>query len=247
MGPIVLNFSSWVLFIISTSITVFSTAGCGGCCSFSSIVSMGQFHKPSWLETLGAILGIGGAVIMLLDTVNVTNTETTDDEMNHHNNNGSHPPSVHGDVAAFTGAVAVCIYLVIGKKLRSWLPIWLYMFPVIGFASLTCLTYALLDNYNETTWIGMTNASVFGLFALPYLPYVLYLGIGPGIFGHTMLSALLKYISPLIVSTAMLSEPIMGSIIGHLFGMQPMPQMYTWIGGMVLMVGLVLVVVGESN
>jgi drug/metabolite transporter (DMT)-like permease len=88
---------------------------------------------------------------------------------------------------------------------------------------------------------------VFGFLSKDYFVYVLYLGIGPGIFGHTMLSTLLKYISPLIVSTAMLGEPITGSIIGHIFGLQPMPELYTWIGGGVLLLGLVLVVTGESQ
>ena len=134
-------------------------------------------------ETLGALIGIGGAMIMLIDTAKMDNMTTTSSTVNG-SNDGSHPPSVQGDIAAFIGAVAVCVYLVIGKKLRSWLPIWLYMFPVIGFASLTCLAYAFLDNYYydqttatasttmgaiTTTWRGMTNSSVFGLFAFPYL------------------------------------------------------------------------------
>lgn len=230
MGPIVLNFGSWVLYMTSKVFALYS-------------FSMIMVKRPSWFETLGAILGIIGAVVMLLDI----NNDDNDNSSNSERENQNHLPSVRGDLAAFSGAVAVCVYLIIGQKLRSWLPIWLYMFPVVGFASMTCLFFALLDGTDVTTWRGMTNSSVFGFLSKDYFVYVLYLGIGPGIFGHTMLSTLLKYISPLIVSTAMLGEPITGSIIGHIFGLQPMPELYTWIGGGVLLLGLVLVVTGESQ
>ena len=232
MGPIVLNFGSWAMYGIGKLLVLAS-------CSITFFI----VKKPTWLETLGTIVGMSGAVVMLLDT----GSKDHDIHGNHNFNDGSHPPSIHGDIAAFTGAVAVCIYLIIGKKVRSWLPIWLYIFPVIGFASFTCLVFALLDNTDKSIWRGMTNISVFGLFSKEYFLYALYLGVGPGILGHTMLSTLLKYISPLIVSTAMLSEPIMGSFIGYIFGMQPMPQLYTWVGGGVLLVGLVLVVIGENE
>ena len=62
-----------------------------------------------------------------------------------------------------------------------------------------------------------------------------------------MLNTLLKYLSPLIISTAMLSEPILGSILGYYLGLQPLPGAYTWIGGGALIIGLILVVVGENK
>ena len=67
--------------------------------------------------------------------------------------------------------------------------------------------------------------------------------------------------SPLIISTAMLSEPILGSILGYYLGLQPLPGLYTRVGvhlktlrnlhfqhgGGALLIGLVLVVVGENK
>mmetsp|Transcript_8042 Transcript_8042/g.12122 ORF Transcript_8042/g.12122 Transcript_8042/m.12122 type:complete len:433 (+) Transcript_8042:122-1420(+) len=240
MGPIVLNFGSWTLYLTGKILLALS---------FSSFSTMIAVKRPSWFETFGAVVGISGAIIMLLDIRSLesgsnsspSNTSTIGQ------NYTNHPPSVHGDIAAFLGAVAVCFYLVIGNKLRSWLSIWLYVFPVIGFASLTCLIFALLDSKSPCTWTGLSNASVFGFISKDYFLYVLYLGVGPGILGHTMLSTLLKYISPLIVSTAMLFEPVMGSGIGYVFGLQPMPGLLTWIGGVVLLCGLILVIVGENE
>lgn len=234
MGPIVLNGGSWTLYITSKILTA---------SPFVSLVVI--FRKPSWMETAGAILGFMGAAVMLLDTKR--NQNENYEEYGNGTQKYSRPPTIHGDIAAFIGAVAVCIYLVIGKSVRSWLPIWLYVFPVIGFASLTCLIFALFDDKDPSTWSGMTNSSIFGLFSKEYILYAMYLGIGPGIFGHTMINTLLRYISPLVVSTALLSEPIIGSIIGHLFGLQSMPTFYTWVGGMILMFGLVFVVFAENQ
>lgn len=53
--------------------------------------------------------------------------------------------------------------------------------------------------------------------------------------------------SPLTVSTAMLGEPIFGSIIGYLFSMQAFPGLFTWIGGSIILVGILLIQVGETD
>ena len=233
MGPIVLNVGSWVAYGSSTICGVWS------CCCISGIV----FRKPTILETIGAIVGVGGAGIMLLDI----QMNDDDDDDNIDLPEYARLPSFRGNIAAFMGAVAMCLYLVIGKRVRSWLPLWLYVFPVVGFASLTCLIFAFLDSSDRTVWTGWTNKSVFGVFTIDYFFYSLYLGIGPGIFGHTMINGLLRYISPFIISTALLAEPITGSIIGYIFNMQTLPALYTWIGGLVLLIGLVMVVLGESK
>merc|ERR1712238_143384 len=169
------------------------------------------------------------------------------EEMKENEMNNNHLPTFYGDAVAFSGAAAVSIYLIIGQKLRSFLPIWIYVFPVIGTAAVSSLIFALMDNNDPVTWTGYTGRSVFGFLSRDYFFFALYLGVGPGIGGHTLLSTLLKYISPLVVSTAMLCEPIIGSIIGYFVGLQPLPDISTWIGGSILMVGLVLVIAGETN
>lgn len=81
----------------------------------------------------------------------------------------------------------------------------------------------------------------------PYLWYAFYLGAGPGIAGHTLLNYLVKFVSPLTISTAMLSEPLFGSCMGYLAGIQPIPGIYTWLGGLVLIFGLFAILYGESQ
>lgn len=173
-------------------------------------------------------------------TDNVTSTSTKQ---------GEHVvPTLMGDIAAIMAAASWCIYLLIGQRLRSWIPLWMYAFPVNISALVTTIMFAACDTQNPITWKGRGKSnSIFGFVNLKYLWFALYLGVGPGICGHTILNALLKHLSPLTISTATLSEPIIGSLIGHLCGMQPIPGPWTFMGGFVLLLGLVLVNLGENG
>lgn len=235
MGPIVINGWSWFLHLLGKNQCILSI--------FAICVSatVFQHRKPSLLETLGVFFGICGAIIMLFGVQRNRSLDIKDNEMN------NHLPTFYGDAAAFSGAVAVSIYLIIGQKLRSFLPVWIYVFPVIGTAAVASLIFALMDKNDPVTWNGYTGRSVFGFLSREYFLFALYLGVGPGIGGHTLLSTLLKYVSPLVVSTAMLCEPIIGSFIGYFVGLQPLPDVYTWIGGSILMIGLVFVIAGETK
>ena len=157
MGPIVINWGHWLLF---------------GCCGITS--------KPSMKETFGAILGITGACIMLADV--------SKDGSNYSNKSSLiHAPSLVGDLAAFIGAFAVSIYLIIGQKCRKWMSLWLYAFPVVGMAAFTSMIAALLDQTQPSSFYGYGNSCVLGFLNQRFFLRVLYLGAGPGVCGHTVL------------------------------------------------------------
>jgi len=215
MGPIILNAGSWLIFLIYP----------------------GGFTRPTGLETVGAVAGIAGCLILLCDTTtsmandsNSTTTATLAIE-----------PSWQGDMIALGGAAAVSLYLVIGRYLRRWMPLWIYSFVVVGCAYITSLGFAIVSTPD------LTIGQIFGFLQTPYLLFALYLGVGPGIAGHTLFNGLLKYVSPLLISTAMLAEPVVGSIMGYFFGMQDVPGLFTCLGGGVLLVGLFLVLAGENQ
>jgi len=62
-----------------------------------------------------------------------------------------------------------------------------------------------------------------------------------------VLNVLLKHVSPLFVSTSMLLEPIIGSVIGYFCGLQQFLSIYTWLGGGILMISLIFFVIGENK
>lgn len=85
--------------------------------------------------------------------------------------------------------------------------------------------------------------------ALPprYFPKVLYLALGPGLAGHTLINACVSRLQPLEITLALTLEPIVGSLLGLAMEVQRAPSAWTWAGGTVLLASTVLVSVSSSR
>ena len=98
-----------------------------------------------------------GAAISMLDTGDVQ---------------GDRSVTIFGDQLAFLGAVFVVGYIVCGRILRDWMPLFLYAFPVtlIGGFLLIPASWLLESYYAE---FGASDTSDirhwFGLYFLPSL------------------------------------------------------------------------------
>lgn len=183
-------------------------------------------RKPRRAEALGALVCFVGAGITLLDAGNTQGDQTV---------------TVLGDLLAFAGAVFVVGYIVVGRILRPWMPIFLYAFPVtlVGAVLLIPASWFLEPNFATYGVLGWTDGEFFVWFLL--------LALVAGLLGHTGLNTCLRYISPLIVSVSVTLEPVLGSIIGWLLFDAGVPGPWTWLGGTVLMAGLITVVVASEN
>ena len=91
-------------------------------------------------------------------------------------------------------------YLSIGRSLRSWMPLFAYVFPLFSLATITLGIAAV------TVEGARFNTSTHGLFgqygSWHYLWRSLYLGTVPGIVGHVSFNALLKWLNPLVITLA---------------------------------------------
>ncbi len=226
-----LHFGSWVASLDETSLThslLFVTA-------HPLIIIVGMMilarvivtqRKPTKKEIIGACIGFSGAIIALLDQGH---------------QQGDHTVTIWGDFLAFMGAVFVVGYLVSGRVLRKWMPIFIYAFIVTIIGALLLI---------PASWILEPKFSDFGVFgwtSSEYLPWFLALALIAGILGHTGLNTCLRYTSPLVISTSVTMEPILGSIIGYLLFDEGLPGFWTWIGGPILVLGIILVVIGAPQ
>ena len=225
------HFGTWVASLDETSLThslLFVTA-------HPLVIVLGMFlfapfvtnvRKPLPKETLGAVICFVGAGVTLLDAGSSQGDQTV---------------TVFGDALAFGGAVFVVGYIVIGRLLRSWMPIFLYAFPVTCIASVLLIPASRMmePQYSEFGTFGWTDPAFFGWFLL--------LALVAGLLGHTGLNTCLRYISPLVVSVSVTLEPVLGSLIGWLFFDSGIPGTWTWLGGAVLMTGLLTVVVASEQ
>ena len=177
-------------------------------------------------EVLFTIIGFVGIVIMMVDV------------------NSDNSISFIGDFCAFAGAVALVVYMIAGQKLRKWMPAFVYSFPVTAIAAFWLLIGAAC--FEDILWTGMDPNAVMGLFNSegPYYAFyfILAVVVGPGIFGHTFVNIVLGRLSPLVVSVAMQTEPLFGTIFGMLVGMSDPPKIYTIVGGIVNLIATLLTV-----
>ncbi|RAH14293.1 MAG: hypothetical protein CMB05_000160 [Methanobacteriota archaeon] len=150
-----------------------------------------------------------------------------------------------GDLAAIIGACAVVGYFVAGRKLRQWMPLFVYILPVTLLAAIFLAIMSLILE-GSTFSIGNENLSLFGWMSSAWILYVLYLAVFPGIVGHAGISGVLRWFPPIIVSVAYLFEPLIGSFIGWLLGTTEVPSLWTLVGATVLMIGMGLVIKGEE-
>lgn len=185
-----------------------------------------RVRKPLRREVIGAVVCFVGVSLTLLDSGSQQGGQTV---------------TVLGDLMAFGGAIFVVGYIVVGRMLRGWMPIFLYAFPVTLIAAILLIpaSYLIEEEFS--------NFGIFGWTSPDYVFWFFLLALIAGIFGHTGLNTCLRYISPLIVSVAVTLEPVIGSIIGWIFFDTGVPGAWTWVGGIVLLCGLITVVVASEH
>ncbi|OQR91322.1 hypothetical protein ACHHYP_04802 [Achlya hypogyna] len=188
---------------------------------------------PTIMEASGATLGFLGVVVLLVAS----------------SGSGDTGPKVTlaGNAAALLGAAAVLVYFEGGGTCREWMPLFVYAFPVTLIATI-CLAVASFAFESGTSFTGLGPAALFG-----------FLGAGDrfglafgsaavsGIAGHTFANLAVKYVSPLLISVAILWEPVLGSVIGWLVGVQGAPGTSALAATPLLMVGALLVTVGSRD
>ena len=178
----------------------------------------------------GVALGFGGATISLMDL------------------GDGGQVSLVGDFAAFVGAVTVVGYILVGRQLRSkrGMPIFIYAFPVTLAAG---IWLSLATVFFEGTSISSVepSGSLFGWSDPIWIVWIAYLSLGPGLCGHTGVNTVLRWISPIVVSIAMLMEPVLGAIIGWLWTDEVVLGLPTVLGGLMMMAGAITVTLQERG
>ncbi len=222
-----LHFGSWVWSLDHTTLPrslLFVTSH-----PLVIVVGMWIIKKPvNRNSTLGALIGFSGATIVILGV------------------DSEGDATLIGDFAAFIGAVTVVGYFTAGRVLRNWMPLFLYAFPVTFLASILLSLSSYFFEGSSYDLIFNSN-SILGWINILWLPYVIYLALGPGLVGHTGINAILKWFPPLIISVCLVMEPLIGSLIGYLLVSTETPGWGTLIGGILLIIGTLMVTTSQDD
>jgi drug/metabolite transporter (DMT)-like permease len=136
-------------------------------------------------------------------------------------------PAGRGDLLALTGAVALSGYLLVGRVLRSSLPVLSYAVPCYATCAL------LLSIAAIGSGVSLRPPS------MPALGLLLLLALFPTLCGHTVFNWALGHVRATTVSVTFLGEPIGAAVLAALaFG--EIPGAATVIGGSILLIGVIL-------
>jgi len=144
-------------------------------------------RKPSIRELLGLALAFAGVVVAVRPYSSTTG-------------------GLEGVFLAVGGAVLAAIYFSLGRDLRmSGVKLTTYTILSYGFASLTLLTYGLLNSVSlvperTSSWV-----------------YLILLALIPMLGGHTVMNYLLKHLKSYVVTSIALGEPLGASLLAALF------------------------------
>ena len=135
---------------------------------------------------------------------------------------GSH---LYGDVLALLAAIAVAVYMLLGRVVRENTSTTVYTYMVYAACAAILLIVCIVQGS--------------GLFEYGWSPILMgfLLAVFSTILGHSIFSWCLKYFSPSFVSASKLCEPVVAAVLATmLFGELP-----TWLqiaGGILILIGV---------
>lgn len=132
---------------------------------------------------------------------------------------------VLGDGLAFLGAVAVALYYILGRRVRPSLPLLAYIGPVYAAATLLLVG------------AGVTSGTPLWGFSGRSLAFLLLVAFLPQVVGHSLLNWALGRLPAVVVSTAVMAEPVLATALAWLF-LGERPPLTTLVGGGIILGGV---------
>lgn len=197
---------------------------------------------PTKAEVIGCLLAFSGMVLLVLLSQQSPAQEAEPAAAAAASaSNNIRPFSVAGDVAALSAAVVMAGNLLIGSRLRAWMPLWMYSFVSFGTSALFSMALSFL--VEDATLFGPTNTNIFGWLTTPYaFGMTLAIAFVPTICGHNTANLVLSKVSPIALSTMLLLVPPIGSLYGYALGLQGKPGRGLLVGGPIILAGIFVVV-----
>ena len=218
-GFLALHFAFWITSLSYTSVAA-STALVTTNPVWVTLFGWLFFKEiPSGLTLLGVgIALLGGLLIGLGDA---------------QGGSGSNP--LLGDILALLGAVAASLYFLLGREAqRRGLSILEYVRLAYTAAALLLLPLPYLFGGG------------YGGYPLAVYGYILLMALLPQLVGHTSFNWATRHIPPVLVTLAILFEPVGASLLAFLlFG--ELPGVQVLLGALVLLLGVGIAVVGAQR
>ena len=187
-------------------------------------------------EGAGAITGFIGAAICAQDAAKTVSASVSAET--------SGNLGFLGNLVAFSASFGTAGYLLIAKKLRPKMDLFVFMFTVMSLGSVFLVILLLSLETEEISFDLHPAHGILGWVNLQAdrLPLELYMAVVCNCLGTTGYIAVMKYFDPIVPATVMLLEPVIGAFLGTLAGTAPLPGLQTWFGDLIVACGTFLVI-----
>lgn len=212
------HFGTWITSLSYTSIAA-STALVTTNPIWVTLLSWLWFgEQPSRPTLAGITVALMGGMIISLGGSDIRNS-------------GSNP--LLGNSLALIGAGAASLYFLLGQQAQKrGLGIATYATIAYSVAAIALLPLPLLLGTSYTGYSPRTYG------------YILLMALLPQLVGHTSLNWVIRWVSPTLVSLAILFEPVASSFLGYaIFGEAPAESVL--VGGMLLLLGVAMALVSH--
>lgn len=143
-----------------------------------------------------------------------------------YSDSGSGGNHLYGDILALVAAIAVAVYTLIGRAVRSHISTTIYTYIVYVFCAVTLVLIAWVQGLAFTGY--GSSALIVGLL----------LSVCSTLLGHSIFSWCLKYLSPTFVSASKLCEPVVAALFAAVL-FQEIPKPLQIIGGAIIIGGVI--------
>ena len=203
----------FVLFFTAIKLTFISNATFLGTLAplFTLLIEVLIFKRKYKLKTiLGLLITLFGAFIILFTEFDLSENYTI------------------GNYCAILCSLVIAISFLIGEKVRKSENTIVYTRTLYLSASVTLFVLSFLFNESLTS---IALSDFYGL---------VFLGLVPTIIGHNSLYYAIKYVSPTIVATFPIGEPVLATILAYfIFG--EIISSYIFLGGIFTITGLIFI------
>lgn len=176
-------------------------------------------ERVSWRMWVGILVAFSGSALLVLGDSGETRFGGK---------------ALLGDFLAFAGALAASLYFLAGRRLRQRHSLLTYATLTYAFAALFLLGMALAQGSPLYPY----SRHAFGI--------LLLFAFFPMILGHTLINYLLRWVSPPLISTAILGEPVVSSLMAVILLAEPIRGLVLW-GGLIILAGILIAVVPSRS
>ena len=204
-------------FFLGVRNTSIANATLLGCMApiFTVFISIFQKKKINKMTYVGLVIALVGGGIIQSGDISLNNA------------------NLFGNSIALLSALFIAITFVLAEQIRQETDNVAYGRSLFFVASITVLL------------IAITAGDSILDFKAGDIPWFLFLGLVPSIFGHNLLNYAVKYITPTAVSSVPLGEPIIASIFGLLLFGEVIP-IGALLGGPVVLIGVYIIINNQA-